>query len=100
MRPNGSCSAVSTSTPASTVGSTGVIGSGFCGRTSQIGGEVRMSDAHRAAFQANAAARGMAGPAKFAALSASACVPADDASQFGPSVEIQPRLTNRNCAKI
>ena len=70
-----------------------------------IRGEMRMGDAHRAAFQANAAARGMADPAKFAALSAgqavavahvaahdlgaaaydiraaSACVPADDAAQ-------------------
>ena len=70
-----------------------------------IRGEVRMGDAHRAAFQANAAARGMADPAKFAALSvgqavavahvaahdlgaaayairaAGACVPADDAAQ-------------------
>src|ERR687892_2574371 len=35
-----------------------------------IRGEVRMGDARRAAFQANAAARGMADPAKFAALSA------------------------------
>jgi hypothetical protein len=70
-----------------------------------IRGEVRMGDARRAAFQANAAARGMPDPAKFAALSAgqavavahvaahdlgaaaytiraaSACVPADDAAQ-------------------
>ena len=35
-----------------------------------IRGEVRMGDARRAAFQANAAARGMPDPAKFAALSA------------------------------
>jgi hypothetical protein len=70
-----------------------------------IRGEVGMSDARRSAFQANAAARGMADPAKFAALSAgqaaavphvaahdlgaaayairaaSAGVPADDAAQ-------------------
>ena len=70
-----------------------------------IRGEVPMADAHRAAFQANAAARGMPDPAKFAALSAgqaaavahvaahdlgaaayairsaSACVPADEAAQ-------------------
>jgi hypothetical protein len=70
-----------------------------------IRGEVRMGDARRAAFQANAAARGMPDPAKFAALSAgqavavahvaahdlgaaayairaaSACVPADAAAQ-------------------
>ncbi|MEU4342048.1 putative immunity protein [Nocardia sp. NPDC023852] len=39
-----------------------------------IRGEVRMSDAHRAAFQANAAARGMPNPAKFAALSAGQAV--------------------------
>jgi hypothetical protein len=35
-----------------------------------IRGEVHMEDARRAAFAANAAARGLAGPAKFAALSA------------------------------
>jgi hypothetical protein len=70
-----------------------------------IRGEVRMGDAHRAAFRANSAARGMTDPAKFAALSAgqavavahvaahdlgaaayairaaSACVPADGAAQ-------------------
>jgi hypothetical protein len=70
-----------------------------------IRGEVRWGDARQAAFQANAAARGMPDPAKFAALSAgqaaavphvaahelgaaayairaaSACVPADDAAQ-------------------
>jgi hypothetical protein len=69
-----------------------------------IRGEVRMGDAHRAAFRANAAGRGMPDPAKFAALSAgqavavahvaahelgaaayairaaSACVPAGDAA--------------------
>jgi hypothetical protein len=69
-----------------------------------IRGEVRMGDAHRAAFRSNAAARGMPDPAKFAALSAGqavavahvaahelgaaayairaagACVPADDAA--------------------
>ncbi|HEY5848777.1 MAG TPA: hypothetical protein VIT42_18505 [Microlunatus sp.] len=39
-----------------------------------IRGEVRMGDAHQAAFQANAAARGMADPAKFAALSAGQAV--------------------------
>ncbi|MDQ0078907.1 putative immunity protein [Arthrobacter oryzae] len=39
-----------------------------------IRGEVRMGDAHRAAFQANAAARGMPDPAKFAALSAGQAV--------------------------
>jgi hypothetical protein len=70
-----------------------------------IRGELRMTDAHNAAFQANAAARGMFDPAKFAALSAGqavavahvaahdlgaaayairaagACVPADEAAQ-------------------
>lgn len=70
-----------------------------------IRGEVRVADAHRAAFQANAAARGMPDPAKLAALSAGqavavahvaahdlgaaayairaagACVPPDDADQ-------------------
>jgi hypothetical protein len=70
-----------------------------------IRGEVRMGDARRLAFQANAAARGMADPEKFAALSAGqaaavphvaahdlgaaayairaagACVPAEDAAQ-------------------
>ncbi len=70
-----------------------------------IRGEVRMSDARRAAFRANAAARGMPDPAKFAALAAGqavavahvaahdlgaaayairaagACVPADDAAR-------------------
>lgn len=39
-----------------------------------IRGEVRMGDAHQAAFQANAAARGMPDPAKFAALSAGQAV--------------------------
>jgi hypothetical protein len=39
-----------------------------------IRGEVRMGDARRAAFQANAAARGMPDPAKFAALSAGQAV--------------------------
>src|SRR4029453_1400996 len=39
-----------------------------------IRGEVRMTDAHNAAFQANAAARGMADPGKFAALSAGQAV--------------------------
>lgn len=39
-----------------------------------IRGEVRMGDAHRAAFQANAAGRGMADPARFAALSAGQAV--------------------------
>jgi hypothetical protein len=39
-----------------------------------IRGEVPMGDAHRAAFQANAAARGMPDPAKFAALSAGQAV--------------------------
>jgi hypothetical protein len=70
-----------------------------------IRGDVRMKDAHQAAFRANAAARGMPDPAKFAALSAGqavavahvaahdlgaaayairaagACVPADDAAR-------------------
>lgn len=70
-----------------------------------IRGEVRMGDAHRAAFQANAGARGLADPARFAALSAGqavavahvaahelgaaayairaagACVPGDDAAR-------------------
>jgi hypothetical protein len=70
-----------------------------------IRGEVRMGDAHRAAFPANAAARGMPDPARFAALSAGqavavahvaahdlgaaayairaagACVPADDTAR-------------------
>ena len=35
-----------------------------------VRGEVRMGDARRAAFAANAAARGLADPAKFAALAA------------------------------
>ena len=72
-----------------------------------IRGEVRMGEARQAAFRANAAARGMPDPAKFAALSAgqaaavphvaahdlgaaayairaaSACVPADDAARAG-----------------
>ena len=39
-----------------------------------IRGEVPMRAAHRAAFQANAAARGMPDPAKFAALSAGQAV--------------------------
>ena len=39
-----------------------------------IRGEVRMGDARGAAFQANAAARGMPDPAKFAALSAGQAV--------------------------
>lgn len=39
-----------------------------------IRGEVRMGDAHQAAFQANAAARGLPDPAKFAALSAGQAV--------------------------
>jgi hypothetical protein len=39
-----------------------------------IRGEVRMRDAHRAAFVANAAARGMPDPAKFAALAAGQAV--------------------------
>jgi hypothetical protein len=72
-----------------------------------IRGEVRMGHAHSAAFQANAAGRGSADPARFAALSAgqavavahvaahdlgaaayairaaSAAAPADDAAQAG-----------------
>lgn len=39
-----------------------------------IRGEVRMADAHQAAFRANAAARGMPDPVKFAALSAGQAV--------------------------
>jgi hypothetical protein len=39
-----------------------------------IRGEVRMSDAHQAAFVANAAARGLPNPAKFAALAAGQAV--------------------------
>lgn len=39
-----------------------------------IRGEARMGDAHRAAFQANAAARGMPDPVKFAALAAGQAV--------------------------
>lgn len=39
-----------------------------------IRGDVRMGDAHRAAFAANAAARGLPDPAKFAALSAGQAV--------------------------
>lgn len=39
-----------------------------------IRGEVRMTDAHNAAFVANAAGRGMADPARFAALSAGQAV--------------------------
>ena len=41
---------------------------------SWIRGEVRMRDAHRAAFVANAAARGLPDPAKFAALAAGQAV--------------------------
>jgi hypothetical protein len=50
-----------------------------------IRGEVRMGDARRAAFQANAAARGIADPAKFAALSAgqAAAVPHVAAHDLG-----------------
>jgi hypothetical protein len=39
-----------------------------------IRGEVRMTDAHNAAFRANAAGRGLPDPAKFAALSAGQAV--------------------------
>jgi hypothetical protein len=39
-----------------------------------IRGEVPMKDAHQAAFQANAAGRGLADPAKFAALAAGQAV--------------------------
>ena len=39
-----------------------------------VRGEVRMRDAHRAAFVANAAARGLPDPAKFAALAAGQAV--------------------------
>ena len=39
-----------------------------------IRGEVRMTDAHNMAFQANAAGRGLADPARFAALSAGQAV--------------------------
>ena len=39
-----------------------------------IRGEVRMTDAHNMAFQANAAGRGLPDPAKFAALSAGQAV--------------------------
>ena len=39
-----------------------------------IRGEVRMTDAHNAAFRANAAGRGLLDPAKFAALSAGQAV--------------------------
>jgi hypothetical protein len=50
-----------------------------------IRGEMRMGDARRVAFQANAAARGMADPAKFAALSAgqAAAVPHVAAHDLG-----------------
>jgi hypothetical protein len=50
-----------------------------------IRGEVRMGDARRAAFQANAAARGMPDSAKFAALSAgqAAAVPHVAAHDLG-----------------
>jgi hypothetical protein len=50
-----------------------------------IRGEVRMGDARREAFQANAAARGMPDPAKFAALSAgqAAAVPHVAAHDLG-----------------
>lgn len=50
-----------------------------------IRGEVRMGDARRAAFLANAAARGMPDPAKFAALSAgqAAAVPHVAAHDLG-----------------
>jgi hypothetical protein len=46
----------------------------LCIGRSWIRGEVPMRDAHQAAFQANAAARGMPDPAKFAALSAGQAV--------------------------
>jgi hypothetical protein len=50
-----------------------------------IRGEMRMSDARQLAFQANAAARDMPGPAKFAALSAgqAAAVPHVAAHDLG-----------------
>lgn len=50
-----------------------------------IRGELRMGDARRAAFRANAAARGTADPAKFAALSAgqAAAVPHVAAHDLG-----------------
>jgi hypothetical protein len=50
-----------------------------------IRGEMRMGDARRAAFRANAAARGMPDPAKFAALSAgqAAAVPHVAAHDLG-----------------
>jgi Imm-5 like putative immunity protein len=50
-----------------------------------IRGEAGMSDARQAAFRANAAARGMADPAKFAALSAgqAAAVPHVAAHELG-----------------
>jgi len=50
-----------------------------------IRGEMRMGDARRAAFQANAAGRGMPDPAKFAALSAgqAAAVPHVAAHDLG-----------------
>jgi hypothetical protein len=90
----------------------------------RIGGEVRIGDARRAAFRANAAARGSPDPAKFAALSAgqaaavahvaahdlgaaayairaaSACVPADDTAQARAKCRDSARLTNRNWVKI
>lgn len=48
-----------------------------------IRGEVRMRDAHKMAFQANAAGRGMADPAKFAALSAGQAVAVAHVAEHG-----------------
>lgn len=48
-----------------------------------IRGEVRMRDAHKMAFQANAAGRGLPDPAKFAALSAGQAVAVAHVAEHG-----------------
>lgn len=48
-----------------------------------IRGEVRMRDAHKMAFQANAAGRGMPDPVKFAALSAGQAVAVAHVAEHG-----------------
>lgn len=48
-----------------------------------IRGEVRMRDAHKMAFQANAAGRGLPNPAKFAALAAGQAVAVAHVAEHG-----------------